>query len=167
MNKMEEVMIDKLVLHICAGQMGPRLENAKRVLNILTERKPIETKAKVKLPKWGLRPGLSIGAKVTLRGTGAKDFLKKALTAKSFELNKKSFDKTGNFAFGIKEYIDIEGTKYDPKIGIFGLDVMINLKKRGQRVKDRRLMKNKIGINAKVNKDEAIEFAKTLGVNVV
>jgi large subunit ribosomal protein L5 len=142
-NKMRNVEVEKIVLHICAGEYGPKLENAKKILGLLTNnRKVSETKAKVKLPKWGLRPGLVIGAKVTLRGKPAEEILEKALKAKSYKLSKRCFDNAGNFAFGIKEYIDIEGMKYDPQTGVFGFDVMVNLRRKGSRVKKQKIETN-------------------------
>ena len=160
-NKMRSIEIDKVVLHICAGETGAKLENAKKVLKLLTNKKPTDTTAKVKLPKWGLRPGIKIGTKVTLRGKDAEDFLKKALKAKGNEIGKKSFDKNGNFAFGIKEYIDIEGMKYDPTIGIFGFDVIVNLKRKGYRVKNRQIKTTKIGKEHKITSEDAKNYLKS------
>jgi len=158
-NKMREIKVDKVVLHICAGEFGPKLDNAKKILGLLTNgRKPADAKAKVKLPKWGLRPGLIIGSKVTLRGKDAEELLKKSLKAKGYKMSKRSFDDSGNFAFGIKEYIDIEGMKYDPQTGVFGFDVMVNLKRRGYSVKHRRLKPTTIGRLAKIKKEDAQEF---------
>lgn len=158
-NKMREIIVDKVILHICAGEFGPKLDNAKKILGLLTNgRKPADAKAKIKMPKWGLRPGLIIGSKVTLRGKDAETLLQKALKAKEYKLKKRSFDTSGNFAFGIKEYIDIEGMKYDPHIGVFGFDVMVNLRRKGYSVKNRRLKPTSIGKNCKISKEDAQEF---------
>ncbi len=158
-NNMRDIMVDKIVLHICAGEFGPKLEKAKKILGIITSGKtPQDTKAKVRLPKWGLRPGLAIGSKVTLRGNTATEFLKRALKARGFKIDKRSFDKVGNFAFGIKEYIDLEGMKYDPAIGIFGFDVMVNLKRRGYRVKNRRIAKASVGRKHLITKEDAWDY---------
>ena len=156
---MRNIELDKIVVHICAGEFGNKLNNAKKILGLLTNgRKPIDTVSKTKLPKWGLRPGLKIGAKIILRKKEAEEFLKKALKAKGFTINKRSFDKNGNVAFGIKEYIDIEGMKYDPTLGVFGFDVMVNTKRKGFRVKKRRLKPSKIGKNHKINRDECQKY---------
>lgn len=160
-NAMKDIKIDKVVLHICAGETGAKLDNAKTVLGLLTNgRKPAPTKSKTKLPKWGLRPGLVIGTKITLRGKESQSFILKALKAKGSALSRRSFDKSGNFAFGIKEYIDVEGMKYDPKMGIFGFDVMVNLKRNGYRVKARNIRPTKVGSNGLISRDEAQEFVR-------
>jgi large subunit ribosomal protein L5 len=160
-NPMKEISLEKVVVHICTGEAGAKLDNAKKILTLLTNKKPVETKSRTKLPKWGLRPGLAIGAKITLRNKEAEDFLKKALEAKSFTLNKRCIDKTGNFAFGVAEYIDIKGMKYDPKIGVFGFDVISSLKRKGFRVKYRAEKRKSLSSSLRITKDEAEDFLKT------
>lgn len=164
-NPMRTVSLEKLVVHICAGETGLKLDKAKQILTMLTNKKPVETTSKIKLPKWGLRPGLPIGAKITLRGVDADAFLKKALDAKSNTLKRRSIDETGNFAFGIPEYIDIKDMKYDPKIGIFGFDVLVSLKRPGFRIKYRHLKKKRLNKRLKITKAETEEFlTKKYGV---
>ncbi len=157
-NPMKEVTLEKIVVHICTGETGNKLDNAKTVLTMLTTRKPVETQSKIKLPKWGLRPGLPIGAKLTLRGKIADEFLRRTLEAKSNTLNKRCIDETGNFAFGIPEYIDIKGMKYDPKIGIFGFDVIVTLRRKGFRVKYRHLKRKTLNKDLKITKIETENF---------
>lgn len=167
-NPMKQVSLEKLVIHICTGETGPKLDKAKTILELLTHKKPVETFAKIKLPKWGLRPGLPIGTKVTLRNKDADEFLKKALDAKTFTLNKKCIDESGNFAFGVPEYIDIKGMKYDPKIGIFGFDVIVSIKRKGYRVKYRHLKRKTMNKNLKISKSETEEFlSKNYGVKFI
>ncbi len=164
-NPMKEIEIDKVVVHICTGETGQKLDNAKKILTLLTNRKPIETMSKTKLPKWGLRPGIPIGIKITLRKKEAEEFLKKTLDAKSFTLNKRCLDKNGNFAFGIAEHIDIKGMKYDPKIGIYGFDVIVSMKRKGFRIKYRKLKRLPLNESMKISKDETINFlTKKYGV---
>ena len=62
----------------------------------------------------------------------------RALEAVEFNIKEKSFDTHGNFSFGIKEHIDLPDVQYDPDVGIFGMDVCVNLQKRGYRVKERK-----------------------------
>jgi large subunit ribosomal protein L5 len=105
---------------------------------------------------------------VTLRGDKAIEFLKKALETVDKKISKESFDEFGNFAFGIKEHLMMPGTKYDPEIGVFGMDIIVHLSKPGLRVKQRRYRKSRLGKNAIVTKEEAIEYVrKELGVEVV
>ena len=86
--------------------------------------------------------------------------MKNALTAKDNSLKKNCFDNQGNFGFGIKEYIDLPGTKYDPKLGIKGFNVLVSLEKKGYRIKRRKNKSRKIPIKHRVTKEEAINFMK-------
>ena len=160
-NKMQEILVEKVTVNIGVGSPGERLDYAKELLSKLTERKPIETKAKKRNPVWKLRAGLPIGVKVTLRGKSAHDFLGNALIARRKPLSSGNFDKTGNFSFGVAEYIDFPGAKYDPRIGMFGFDVCVTLSRRGKRVEYRRLRPSTIGKTQRISKQESMEFAKT------
>ena len=134
----------------------------------ITGIKPVQTLCKVKIPAWGIREGLAIGCKVTLRKAKAENFLKNALQAKEKTLKKKSFDNSGNVGFGIKEYIDLPGSKYDPKLGIRGFDVLITLERPGYRVKKRRANPASIGKKHRIKQEEAIQFMQEkFGVNVI
>ena len=168
MADMREIIIDKVTVNIGVGAPGDKLEQAKSLLSRLTEgRKPIETAARRRDPVFKLRKGLPIGAKITLRGTSAKTFLDKALIAKRKLLKESNFDKQGNFAFGVHEYIDFPGAKYDPAIAMFGFDVCVSLGRRGRRVSLRKLRYSSIGKRHRITKDEAMDFArKTLSVRL-
>lgn len=162
MNKMREILIEKVTANIGIGEPGEKLDHAKGLLSRLAEdRKPIETHAKRREPAFKLRKGLSIGAKVTLRGPSAKSFLEKALTAKRKVLDESNFDKQGNFAFGIREYIDFPGAKYDPSIPMYGFDVCVSLTRKGRRVSLRKLRPAKVGKHHRITKEEAMEFVKS------
>ncbi len=166
MNPMREIRIEKVTVNIGVGESGERLEKAYKLLERLTGRKPVKTKAKVKVPKWGIRPGLPIGVKVTLRGDAALRFLKRVLEAKDNKIPARSFDERGNFSIGVHEYIEL-GEKYDPEIGIFGMDVTVTLERPGYRVK-RRKNRGRVGKRHLITKEEAINWAKEfLGVEVV
>ncbi len=159
-NPLREILIDKVTVNIGVGETGEELEKSVKILKLLTKKKPVKTKAKVKLPTWGIRPGLPIGTKVVLRGKDAEDFLIWTLKAKENKLSKKCFSKEGNFSYGVHEYLELPGIKYDPSLGIRGFDVCVNLKRRGYRVKIRKYNKRKIGKNHLVTKQDAINFAK-------
>jgi len=160
MNKMREILVDKVTVNIGVGSPGEGLDNAKELLRRLTEKEPIETTAKKREPAFKLRRGLAIGTKVTLRGKDAEDFVDKALTAKKKMIKETNFDDRGNVSFGVAEYIDFPGAKYDPAIGMYGFDVCITLKRRGLRVARRRIKKAKIGKAHIITKDEAVGFMK-------
>lgn len=159
-NPMREILIDKITINLGIGSPGEKMDGAKAFMENLTGVKFIETKAKKRNPLFKLRVGLPIGLKTTLRGAKALDFLNKALSARKRKLSAHNFDRHGNFAFGVKEYIDFPGAKYEPKVGVFGFDVCITLKRRGKRVSERVKKAAKIGKSHFINKDEAMEFAK-------
>jgi len=168
MNKMREIMIDKVVINVGVGEAGEKLKKAQKIIETITGAKAVKTKAKVRQPKWGIRPGLEIGVKVTLRGDKALEFLKRALEAKDFTIKESQFDDSGNFAFGIAEHIELPGVRYEPELGIIGFDVIVALKRPGYRVKVRKYKKARVGKEHRITKQEAIEFAKEkLGVKVV
>ena len=107
----------------------------------------------------GIRPGLPIGGKVTLRGKDALDFIDLTLKAKNNKI-KRNLSNEGVFSYGIHEYLDVPGIKYDPNLGIRGFDVCVSLKRKGYRVKQRKYNIAKVGKKHRITKDEAIEFAK-------
>lgn len=160
--------IAKVVVNICVGKSGEPLEKATKVLQDLTSQTPIKKKAKKTIRDFGIRKDEPIACVVTLRKQKATDFLKKVLPVFDNILSRKSFDKYGNFSFGLKEHIEIAGVPYDPDIGIFGMDVCVSLDRPGYRVKKRRREKAKIGSKHILTFNEALVFAKyTLGVEVV
>ncbi len=157
---MQEIRVDKVTVNIGIGSPGERLDLAKELLRRLSNSTPCETTAKRREPVFKLRPGLPIGTKVTLRGAKALEFLDKALIARKRIIPSRSFDARGNFSFGVPEYIDFPGAKYDPKIGMVGFDVCVTLVRPGKRVEMRRTMKSKIGKRHYITKDAARAFAK-------
>lgn len=160
-NKMRELIIEKVTVNIGVGSPGERLDFAKDLLTRLTDgRKPIETTARRREPVFKLRKGLAIGVKVTLRGKSATDFLEKAFAAKRKVIKQSNFDREGNFSFGVAEYIDFPGAKYDPTIGMFGFDICVTMKRNGKHVAIRRIRKSKIGTKQKITPDESIAFVK-------
>lgn len=168
MSVMRKISIDKVTVNIGVGAPGERLENAKGLLSRLTgDRKPVETLAKRREPVFKLRKGLPIGTKVTLRGEPAKSFLEKALAARRKILKESNFDRQGNFAFGVPEYIDFPGAKYDPSIGMFGFDVCVSLARPGKRVVVRRFRSARIGNAHRISREEAMDFAKaSFGIKI-
>ena len=161
-NPMRQIIIEKVTVNIGVGAPGDKLEQAKSLLSRLTEdRTPVETHARRRDPVFKLRKGLPIGTKVTLRGPGAKTFLDKALVAKRRLLKSSNFDRQGNFAFGVHEYIDFPGAKYDPEIAMFGFDICVSLTRKGRRVSLRKLRSASMGKAHRVTRDEAMEFAKS------
>jgi large subunit ribosomal protein L5 len=147
------------------GTSGERLQKAIQLLENLTNQKPATTYAEKTIKNFGIRKGEAIGAKVTLRGEKAEEFLKNALSVVEYRLRRRQIN-PGNFSFGIHEHIDLPGVDYDPDVGIYGMDVNVSLRRRGYRVKRRRVARSKIGKNHVITKEETIEFLKKLGVEV-
>jgi large subunit ribosomal protein L5 len=159
-NPMREIVIDKVTVNMGVGEPGEKLDNAKKLMEALSGSKVVETAAHDRNPTFKLRKGLPIGAKTTLRGQNAAEFVEKALVANKKVLRASSFDKRGNFSFGVREYIDFPGAKYDPKIGMLGFDVCVTLTRRGERVKRRKVAPTSVGRSHVITREEGIEFAK-------
>src|SRR3989338_9288106 len=121
-NVMKKIRIEKLTLNIGAGKDQTLLEKGVKLLKNITGMTPIKTVTNKRIPTWGLRPGLPIGCKVTLRGKKAEELLKRLLESKANKIMESQFDNYGNIAFGIQEYVDVPGAKYDPEIGIIGFE---------------------------------------------
>ncbi len=157
-NPLRIVRIEKVTLNIATGKSGEPLEKAKKVLNQLTNKTPTTKLAKKAIKDWGVRKGEPIAAVVTLRGKDAGEFLKRALDAVSNKVNESSFDDYGNFSFGIKEHIEIPGTRYIPELGIFGATIHVTLGRPGYRIRSRAIRPSKMGRNHYVSHDDAVKF---------
>ncbi|MCW4044420.1 MAG: 50S ribosomal protein L5 [Candidatus Bathyarchaeota archaeon] len=160
--------IDKVVVNLNVGKSGEPLEKASKVLKELTGQTPVKKKAKKTIRDFGVRQGEPISCVVTLRKQAAVDFLKKVLPVVENKISHSSFDRQGNFAFGIKEHIEIAGVKYDPDVGIFGMHVCVSMSRPGYRVKNRRKRKAQLGSRHVLTPEESVVFIKqTLGVEIV
>lgn len=160
-NPMRAVKVDKVTVNIGVGSPGEHMEGIKSVIEKLADAKFVETKAKKRNPVFKLRVGLPIGLKTTLRGEKALAFLNRALDSRKRKLKEANFDGRGNFSFGVPEYIDFSGAKYNPAVGIFGFDVCVTLSRRGKRVSERMRAPAKVGKSHLLTKAEAMEFAKS------
>lgn len=164
----ESIRVEKVVVHISVGGDWERLQKAVKLLEDLTGQKPVIRRAKKTIKAFGISRKQPISTLVTLRGERAVKFLEKALEAVDKKIKSESFDERGNLSFGIKEHLMLPGVKYDPNIGVFGMDVNIHLVKPGYRVKLRRYRRSKLGKKNIVTKDEAIQFFKNrFGVEVI
>lgn len=167
-NPMLKPRIAKVTVNIGVGGSGDRLQKAMKVLETLTGQKPVPRKARRTIKEFGIHRGENIAAMVTLRGKSAIEFLNKAFDAIGRRIKASSFDNFGNFSFGIKEHISIPGVKYDPEIGIFGMDVCVTIERPGFRIMRRRRAKSRVPLRHRVSKEEAIEFiSKEFNVTIV
>lgn len=154
LNPMRKIRIDKIVFSV--GGTGEYLSKGVKLLEIITECKPKVTRSRKRIPGFGVRPGLEVGAVVTIRKDADK-ILKKMLIAIDNVLKKKQIS-TNNFSFGIEEYIEIPGMEYNRELGIMGFDITVVFKRTGRRVSLRKQQKGKIPAKQKISKEEIIKF---------
>lgn len=167
-NAMKEIHLEKVVLNMGVGKSGDAIEIGKKALDQISQKKSSARNAKATQRDWGVRKGEPIGVAVTTRGKDATALLRRLLEAKGNQIKASSFDNFGNVSFGILEHIDIPGIKYDPKIGILGLDVAVSLTRPGFNIRLRSKHKAKIGKSHKITSQEAKDFLiKEFGVKMV
>ena len=165
---MKKISVAKVVLNMGVGKSGEPIEKAKRALQQIAGQQPCSRIAKATQRDWGVHKGEPIGVAVTIRKQAAIELIKRLLAAKGNQIKASSFDDFGNVSFGIKEYIDIPGVKYDPNIGILGLDVSIVLARPGFNIRFRSKHKASVGHHHRISTEDAKEFlAHEFGVRVV
>nr|WP_240148837.1 50S ribosomal protein L5 [Halorubellus sp. JP-L1] len=158
-HEMREPTIEKVVVHMGVGEGGRELANAEDIIEDVTQQQSVRTKAKSTMPDFGIRQGDPIGAKVTLRGDDAQDFLVRALPLS--ELSTTQFDDTGNFSFGVDEHTDFPSQEYDPNVGIYGMDVTVNLVRPGYRVAKRDKRTQSLPSKHRLNPEDAVRFVES------
>ena len=131
---MQALKIDKIVLNMGVGDAttnSKNLDEAVEELGLISGQKPLITKAKKSIAGFRLREGMSIGAKVTLRGERMYDFLDKLVNValprvRDFHgVSNKAFDGRGNYTLGIHEQLIFPEIDYDKVNRVRGLDVVI------------------------------------------
>ena len=154
MNPMREVKIEKIVFGI--GGTGDYLAKGVILLGMITGKKVAKTKSNKRIPGFGVRPGLEVGAVVTIRKE-IEPILKKMLVAIDNVLRKKQISEN-NFSFGIKEYLEIPGMEYNRELGMMGFDVTVVFKRTGRRVKLKKIKRGKVPSKQKISQEEIIKF---------
>ena len=131
---MQAPKIDKIVLNMGVGDAttnSKNLDEAVEELGLISGQKPLITKAKKSIAGFRLREGMSIGAKVTLRGERMYDFLDKLVNValprvRDFHgVSNKAFDGRGNYTLRIHEQLIFPEIDYDKVNRVRGLDVVI------------------------------------------
>src|SRR3989344_6075290 len=154
-NKMRTIKIEKVVLSV--GGIGDSLEKGYKLLQILGDgQKVAKMKSRKRIPTLNVRPGLEIGAVITIREK-TDILLKRLLKAIENQLKRKQIS-VNNFSFGVKEYIEIPGVEYQREIGIIGLDVTVVFKRAGRRVRIRKIKRGKIPKRQEITKEEIIKY---------
>jgi large subunit ribosomal protein L5 len=159
-NPMREIRIEKITLNIGCGDDQQKIERAKKLLEMLTEMKPVVTKSKKKRSTFGIVQGKPIGVKVTTRKKKALELFEKLLQAIDKKIKSSQLDNDGNINIGIKEYIDLPGIRYQHSIGMLGFDAAITLERPGYSIKRRRIQTTSIPKRHKVNKEEVLNWLR-------
>jgi len=152
-NKMEAPKLTKIVINIGLGEASQDiklLEAAQSQLAMITGQKPVVTKAKKAIANFKIRRGSAIGCKVTLRRAKMYEFLDRLISIaipriRDFRgLSPDSFDKGGNYAFGLSEQLIFAEVDVDKVTKIHGMDIII--------------------VTTAKTRDEAYELLKMMGM---
>jgi len=155
-NKMQQIEIEKMVLN-CGG-IEDKLERSIKLLQIVTKRKVQIIKSTKRLPAFGISPGKKSGCKVTIRDqTEIANLLKRLFAAEDNHLSKKQVAEN-HASFGIREYIEIPGMEYNREIGVLSFEIDISFKRKGKRVRLKKIKKGKYPKKQNVTKEEIIEY---------
>jgi large subunit ribosomal protein L5 len=133
-NVMQVPRLEKIVLNMGVGkatQQPSLIEGAVRDLEVITGQRPVVTRARRSIAAFKLREGMPIGAKVTLRGDRAWEFLDRLISIaipriRDFRgLSPTSFDGRGNYTFGVTEQLIFPEVDYDRVDTVRGMDITI------------------------------------------
>ena len=165
-NPMRDIEIEKIVLN--CGAIGDKLEKSVKLLEMITKRKIQKLKSTRRIPAFAIAPGKESGCKVTIRGKEQiKNLLKRFFAVLENEISDKKITEN-HFAFGIPEYIEVPGLEYNRDVGILGFEVDVVFKRKGKRVKLRKIKRGKYPKKQNVTKQEIIDFLnKNFGMEII
>ena len=133
-NPMQVPRLEKIVVNIGVGEAArdaKALDGAVQDLATITGQQPMITKAKKSIAGFKLRAGMSIGAKVTLRGDRMWEFLDRLLATalpriRDFRgLDPNAFDGHGNYTLGLTEQLVFPEIDYDKIDAVRGMDITV------------------------------------------
>ena len=164
---MQAIRISKLVINIGTGNEERHTDAAKKLITLITSRTPVDELSRKRNPSFKITKGQKIGAMVTVRGEEIKKLLPRLLDATDNRIKDSSIT-PNSLSFGIKEYIDIRGIKYDPAIGMLGMNVNLSFRRMGARVEYRKRGAARIPDHHRIIDRDAIKsfMEKEFGVNV-
>lgn len=164
-NPMHSIKIEKLTLNIGCGNDQQKIERAKKLLEILSDQKPLITISK-RQSTFGVPEKTPLGVKVTLRKAKAEEFFNRVLHAFGNKVKSLQLDKHGNINIGVKEYIDLPNIKYNHEVGMLGFNCSVTLHRPSYRIKYRRIQQRNIPSKNKIYKEEVVNWLKQKGVQV-
>lgn len=134
-NPMQVPKISHITINMGIGDAKDnpkKLESAVNEMTLISGQKPVTTRSKKDISNFKIRKGFPVGCKVTIRGDRMYDFLERLISialprTRDFRgLSFKSFDKRGNYSFGIKEQIIFTEINYDKIDSVRGMDINIS-----------------------------------------
>ena len=134
-NPMQVPKISHITINMGIGDAKDnpkKLESAVNEMTLISGQKPVTTRSKKDISNFKIRKGFPVGCKVTIRGVRMYDFLERLISialprTRDFRgLSFKSFDKRGNYSFGIKEQIIFTEINYDKIDSVRGMDINIS-----------------------------------------
>ncbi|SEO27387.1 large subunit ribosomal protein L5 [Halogranum amylolyticum] len=155
-HEMRQPRVEKVVVHMGVGEGGRTLAQAEEILEAITGQQSVRTQSGRAGQDFGVRQGTPVGAKVTLRGETAHEFLETALPLT--DLQTSQFDDNGNFSFGLEEHTDFPSQEYDPQIGIYGLDITVNMVRPGYRITKRDKVARSVPSSHRLTPEDAAAF---------
>ncbi len=157
---MKEIRINKVVINIGTGSDEQLQGSAKRLIEIITGRKSADELSRTRNPAFKIAKGQKIGAFVTVRGDDAKKLIKRLFEAVDNKIKPQAIT-SNSLSFGIPEYIDISGVKYDPKVGMLGMNVNVSFRRNGLRVNQRKIRQSVVPAKHRaIPRDEIVNYIK-------
>ena len=134
MSSPKDLFVEKVVVNIGVGEAGERLVKAEKVLEMVTGQKPVETLSKTVNRDLGIREGMPLGCKVTLRGERMYEFMDKLMNialprVRDFHgVPRNSFDNQGNYSLGLKEQTVFPEITFEDASVLHGLEITFIIK---------------------------------------